>query len=84
MLSFLLLPDSGVLILAGLIIYCAVLYNGTQLNYQNMDIGLLFFPAIGLSEYRISDWRILETIADFRISDRGLNLSDCRISDSQK
>ncbi len=37
---------------------------------------------IGLSEYRISDWRILETIG-LSISDQTLNLSDYRLSDSQ-
>jgi hypothetical protein len=41
------------------LLYCTVQRLS---NYRNMDIGLLFFSAIGLSEYRISDWRILETI----------------------
>jgi hypothetical protein len=34
---------------------------------------LLFFSAIGLSENRMSDWKILETI---RLSDQGIDLSD--------
>jgi hypothetical protein len=38
-----------------------------------MAIGLLFFPAIGLSEYRIGEF---EKISENRISDLGLNLSD--------
>ncbi len=38
-------------------------------------------PYLGLSEYQISEWRILGTIG---LSDQGLNLSNYRISDSQK
>ncbi len=50
------------------------------LHYRNTAFGLYCF-AIELSEYRISYWRIQETI---RLSDQGLNLSDYRISDSEK
>jgi hypothetical protein len=55
LLSFLLLPDSGILILAVVIIYFTVLYCTVLYctmghirlsNYRNMDIGLLFFSAI--------------------------------------
>jgi hypothetical protein len=47
-----------------------------------MAIILLFFSVIRLSENRILDLIILETL-DYRISDQGLNLSDYRILDSQ-
>jgi hypothetical protein len=47
-------------------------------NYRNMDIGLLFFSAIGLSEYRLSDWRILETIG---LSDIGSRPQSIELSD---
>ena len=49
-----------------------------------MAIGLLFFPANELSEYRISYWRIQETIGLSDIGNQGLNLSDYQISDSEK
>jgi hypothetical protein len=46
-------------------------------NYRTIDIGLLFFSAIQLSEYGISDAEC-KKLPDYRISDLGLNLSDYR------
>ncbi len=48
-----------------------------------MAIGLLFFAAIGLLEYRILDGKF-KKLSDYRITDLGLNLSDYQISDSEK
>jgi hypothetical protein len=46
--------------------------------YRTKAIGLLFFSAIGLLEYRISDWRILETIglSDIVARPKSVGLSD--------
>jgi hypothetical protein len=43
-----------------------------------MAIGLLFFSAIGLSEYRISDWQFQETIglSDIGSRPQSIGLSD--------
>jgi hypothetical protein len=41
----------------------------------------VFFSAIELSEYQIGK---LKKLADYPILDQGLNLSDYRISDSEK
>jgi hypothetical protein len=48
------------------------------LDYRTMAIGLLFLSAIGLLEYRISDWRNQEIIG-LSILDLGLSLSDYQI-----
>jgi hypothetical protein len=45
-------------------------------NYRTMAIGLLFFSAICLSEYQISDWRIQETIGS---RPQSIGLSDIRL-----
>jgi hypothetical protein len=55
----------------------------TLLGYRTPAIGLFIFSAIGLSEYRISDWRIPD-YSDYRTSDQGYNLSDYRILNSHK
>ncbi len=41
-----------------------------HIRLSDYGIGLLIFSAIGLSEYRISDWRIQKTIG---LSDVGLS-----------
>jgi hypothetical protein len=84
LLSFLLLMAS-LLLLAFLPIleslcYCSryiyVLYCTMRHIYIKLST-----KAIGLSKYRISDWRIRETIV-YRISDQGLNLAYYRSSNS--
>jgi hypothetical protein len=68
LLSFLMLPDSGVFISAGLIIYCTVLYctigHIRLSNYRNMDIGLFFFcyRTIGISNIGLANFRNYRTI----------------------
>ncbi len=68
--------DPGIPILVGGFTYWTV---RTRLSsYRTMAIGLLFFAAIGLSEYRILDWRIQETIVLSYIGSRpqSIGLSD--------
>jgi hypothetical protein len=80
--------DANDPILAGVLTYCTVqcivhctMRNIRLSNCQTMAIVLLFFSAIGLLKYQISEWRIIEIIG---LSDQALNISDYRISDSKK
>jgi hypothetical protein len=50
----------------------------TLSDYRTMAIELYFFSAIELSEYRISYWRIQETI---RLSDIGSRPQSIELSD---
>jgi hypothetical protein len=47
-------------------------------NYQTSAIRISLFSAIGLSEHRISNWRIQETIGQL---DMGLRPQSVRLSD---
>jgi hypothetical protein len=51
-----------------------------------MAIGLLFFATIGLSEYRISDWWIQETIglSDIESRPQSIGLSDIGLRKNQQ
>jgi hypothetical protein len=73
--------DPGIPILTGGFTYWTVhtLRHITRLSdYGTVAIGLLFFADIGLSEYRILDWRIQETIglSDIGSRSQSIGLSD--------